>query len=185
MNCLEFLERLDAGDVASLDHDSRLHAKGCAGCRAALESATTLEAALLASFDEPAVPASPEFVDRLMARVERTPQARPLPLEIARSTVAAFASPPIAAAAAGAVVLLGVAAAFGFDPRRVTEAVIATTAPAARMTETLLAPLPATGLAHDLVVGGLLCAALPLLAVLLAGAYQLGNLIGERAPRAL
>ncbi len=185
MNCLEFQERLDTGDVASLDAAARAHAEGCAACRDTLERTVALEAALLADFREADEPASPGFVDRLMARVELAPQSRVAPSEIARATLAAFATPPIAAAAAFAAALLGVAAAYGFDPQRMATAATAAAAPAARLVDRLAAPLPATGLAHELTLAGVLCAVVPLFAVLLAGAWRLGNLIGERSPRAL
>jgi hypothetical protein len=188
MNCLHFHELLDAGEAASLlreDHEARTHAGSCEGCRRALDQAIALEAALAAAPADDLVAASPDFTDRLMARVEVMPQARLAPADLARSMAAAFATPPVATSALAAAVLIGLAASAGFDPRRISAATTAAAAPLARLVEEISRPLPAAGLAHDVAVTGMLLAGLPLLAVFLGAAWQVGNLIGERTPRTL
>ena len=185
MTCLQFLERLDAGDLASLDADARAHADGCESCARALAHAVALEAALERAFASEPVSASPEFVDRLMSRVERVPQVRLVPAEVARAAFAAFATPPIAISAFGAAALIGAAATFGFDSERMTAAATTAAAPLSRLVELLAHPLPSAGLAREMAVAGVLLGALPALALLVAAAWQLGNAIGERTPRAL
>lgn len=185
MTCLQFLERLDAGDLASLGAEARAHAAGCTGCTRALAHAVSLEAALERAFASAPAPVSPEFVDRLMSRIERVPQVRLVPAEVARAAFAAFATPSIAISALGAAALLGGAAAFGFDSARMATAATTAAAPIGRLLELLAHPLPSAGLQREMAVAGLVLGALPALALLLAAAWQLGNAIGEKAPRAL
>lgn len=186
MTCLQFLVRLDAGDPDQLDAASLAHARACADCGRALAQAIALEAELRAFLSAPVpAPVSPAFVDRLMARVELAPQPRLSPADVARATVAAFASPPIGIPALAGAVLIAVAAAFGFDPRRVAAAAAPAAVPLTNLLETLARPLPAAGLERDVAVGAVMCAALPLLVLLVGAAWQLGNVIGGRSPRTL
>jgi hypothetical protein len=188
MNCLQFHERLDAGDAAAFareNHETREHVRSCDGCRRALEQAIAIEAALAMPPAQDRVPVSPDFTAHLMARVEEMPQARIVPADIARSVLAAFATPPVAASVAAAAALLGAAAMAGFDPARISAGAVAAAAPLAGLLEALSRPLPASGLAHDAAVGGLVLAALPLFGLFLAAAWQVGTLIGGRAPRTL
>jgi len=185
MNCGRFLLLLDAGDAASLDREALAHAESCELCARALAEALALEREL-ASHLGPAAEAPPAgFADRLMARVERMPQSRLAPADVARATLAAFATPPIAASLAGAAALLGFAWANGFDAGRMTATTAAAAAPLAGLMNAVTRPLPTTGLAADLAVAGVLLAGVPVLLLLLGGAWLLGNLIGERAPRPL
>lgn len=185
MNCGQFLLHLEAGDAGSLDRDALAHAGACELCGRALAEARALERALEAHLAAGASPVPDGFTDRLMARVERMPQARLAPADVARATLAAFASPPIATSLAAAAALLGFAWASGFDAARMNAAFAAVSAPLAGVLDGLLRPLPATGLAADIAVTSLLLACMPVLALLLAAAWHLGNLIGERTPRAL
>ena len=185
MNCGRFLLLLEGGDTRSLDPAALGHAASCELCGRALAEARALERSLEAHFaDGPAfVPA--DFTDRLMARVETLPQVKVAPADIARATLSAFATPPIAASLAGAVALLGFAAAFGFDAARMSAVTAAAMAPFARALESFARPLPANGLAYDVALGGLALACLPVLAMLVAAAWLLGNAIGEKTHRAL
>lgn len=183
MNCGAFLLRLDAGDAGSLGADALAHAEGCELCGRALAQARALERALESHFAPEPAGANREFTDRLMARVECLPQIRLAPAEVARATLAAFATPPLAVALAAAVALLGCAAANGFDPARIGAAVGAALAPFARVLDALARPLPASGLSADFAAAGLAVGVLPLAALLLAAAWRLGNLIGEKTPR--
>jgi hypothetical protein len=185
MKCLEFHERLDAGDLASLDRDARAHAASCPDCALALEHAAALEAALGADLGGAPEVIGPHFTERLMGRVEMMPQVRLAPAGLARAVAAGFASPPVALAGLAGAALLALSAAGGFDPRRITAAALAAAEPLARLAEAVVRPLPATGTAHDVAVAGLLLAVLPLFALLLAGAWQLGNAIAHRPPRPL
>jgi hypothetical protein len=185
MKCLEFHERLDAGDLASLERDAREHAASCPDCARALEQAAALEAVLDAELGGAPEPVGAHFTERLMARVEVMPQARVAPADLLRAVTASFASPPIALAGLAGAALLALSAAAGFDPARISAAAVSAAAPLARLVDDLVRPFPATGAAHELAVAGVLLAGLPLLALLVAAAWQLGNLIGDRAPRAL
>ena len=185
MNCGRFLLLLEAGDAGSLDREAIAHAEACELCGRALAEARALERALETHLAAGAAPAPAGFTDRLMTRVERMPQSRLAPADVARATLAAFATPPIATSLAAAAALLGFAAANGFDPARMTAATAAAAAPFARVLGALTGPLPTTGLAGEFAMAGLVVAGLPILAVLLAAAWQLGNAIADRTPRAL
>jgi hypothetical protein len=185
MKCLEFHERHDAGDLASLERDAREHAAACPDCARALAHAAALEAALDAELGGAPAPVGAHFTERLMARVEVMPQARLAPADLARAVAISFASPPIALAGLAGAALLALSAAAGFDPVRISAATVAAAAPLARLVDDLVRPLPAAGAAHELAVAGVLLAGLPLLVLLVGAAWQLGNLIGDRAPRAL
>jgi hypothetical protein len=185
MNCGRFLLLLEAGDTGSLDATALGHAASCELCGHALAEARALERSLEAQFASGPEPVPADFADRLMARVQSMPQVRVAPAEVARATLAAFATPPIAASVAGAAALLGFAVACRFDPARMSAASGAAMAPFARLLESVVRPLPAGGLAYDVTVAGLVLAGLPVLVVLVAAAWLLGNAIGERAPRAL
>jgi hypothetical protein len=185
MNCGRFLLLLEGGDTRSLDAGALDHAAACELCGRALAEARDLEHSLEEHFavGPMAVPAN--FTDRLMARVETLPQVRLAPADIARATLSAFATPPIAASVAGAASLLGFAAAFGFDPARMSAVTATAMAPLARVLEGFGRPLPVSGVAYDVALAGLALAGLPVLAMLVAAAWLLGNAIGERSPRAL
>jgi len=185
MKCLEFHERLDAGDLASLPRDAREHAASCADCARALEHAAALEAALVAELGGALEPVGPHFAERLMARVEVMPQSRLAPADLARAVAASFASPPIALGALARTALLALSATTSFDPARISAVAVAAAAPLARFTDDLARPLPAAGPAHAIAVTGVLVAGLPLLGLLVVAAWQFGNLIGDRTPRAL
>lgn len=183
MNCDGFLLALEAGDAASLDRAALAHAESCAPCGRALAGAIALERALAARLAPEAGPVPAGFADRLMARVEHMPQARVSLADVARGALASFATPPLALSAAAAAALLGCAAAFGFDLGRLTETAGAAMAPLARVLDEVARPFAASGPAHGFALAGVVLAGLPLLAVLLAAAWQMGSLIGERAPR--
>ena len=186
MKCLEFHVRLDAGDLATLDAEARAHAAACADCARALAHAEQLEALLAAEFASAPLAAVPhEFTDRLMARVEATPQLRWDPAALARSAGSALAAPAIAVPALAGVALLAFAATQGFDAARISRAVTSASEPLARVAAELVRPLPTSGAAHEVAVAGLALAGLPLLAVAIAAAWQLGNAIADRTPRAL
>ncbi len=185
MNCGTFLLALEAGDAASLSREALAHAEGCTLCGRALAEARDLERALashLSAADE-TVPAG--FTDRLMTRVERMPQVRLAPSDVARASLAALATPPIAVSLAVGVALLGFAAANDFDPVRIGAATGGALAPLARVADTVARPLTATGLSGVIADAGLVAGLLPLAAALLAAAWWLGRLIGEKSPRAL
>ena len=186
MKCLDFHVRLDAGDLATLDAEARAHASACADCARALAHAEQLEALLVAELGPAPVAAVPhEFTDRLMALVEDAPQATLEPALLARSVAATFTAPAIAVPALAGAALLGFAATLGFDPARISATVLRTAEPLARLAGDLARPLPATGTAHDLAVAGLALSAVPLLALALAAAWQLGSVIADRTPRTL
>lgn len=188
MNCGSFLlllESLETQDTASLGPEALAHAEGCALCGRALAEARALERALTSHCAAGEEPAPAGFTDRLMARVERMPQVRLAPADVARATLAAFATPPIAASLAAAAALLGFAAANGFDPGRIGAAAGIALAPFARVLDALAHPLPATGLAREIAGAGLVVGVFPLAALLIACAWWLGTLIGEKSPRAL
>jgi hypothetical protein len=185
MNCGRFLLLLEGGDTRSLDPGALDHAAVCELCGRALAEARAVESSLEAHFAEGPAPVPADFTDRLMARVETMPQARLLPADVARATLSAFATPPIAASVAGAASLLGFAAALGFDPARMSAVTATAMAPLARALEGLARPLPAGGVAYDFALAGLALAGLPVLAMLVAAAWLLGNAIGERSPRTL
>jgi hypothetical protein len=185
MNCGRFLLLLEAGDTGSLDSAALGHAASCELCGRALAEARALERSLEAHLAGGPGPVPADFTNRLMARVETMPQVRVAPADVVRATLAAFATPPIAASVAAAAALLGFAAAYGFDPARMSAAAGNAMAPLTRAFEGVARPLPASGLAYDFAVAGVLLAGLPVLAVLVAAAWQLGTAIGERTPRAL
>lgn len=185
MNCGTFLVTLEAGDAGSLGREALEHAEACEVCGRALAEARALERALEAHLAAGADAAPAGFADRLMSRVERMPQAKFEPADVARATLAAFASPPIAASLAGAAVLLGFAAANGFDPARLGAATAAAAAPIAHLLDRVTSPLPSTGLAGGLASAGVLLAGLPLLALLVAAAWQAGAAIAGRTARTL
>lgn len=185
MTCLEFHRRLDAGDLATLGREAREHAASCPECARALAHAEALEAALESDLGGVPEAVGPHFTERLMARVEVLPQSRVAPADLARAVATSFASPPIALSAIAAAALLGVAAASGFDPARIAARAATAGAPLARIVDDLVRRLPAAGAAHDVGIASLVLAALPLLALLVTAAWQLGTLIGGRAPRAL
>lgn len=186
MKCLEFHARLDAGDLATLDADARAHAAACADCARALAHAEQLEARLFSEFGSAPLAAVPhEFTDRLMARVEETPQLRLEPAALARSAAATLAAPAVAVPALAGVALLAFAATQGFDAGRISRAVTSAAEPLARVAADVVRPLPASGAAHEVAVAGLALAGLPLLAMAIAAAWQLGNVIADRTPRAL
>jgi hypothetical protein len=184
MTCGRFITLLDAGDTATLGAEALEHAANCEFCGRALAEARALEHALerhLAA--STTVPAA--FTDRLMSRVEAMPQARLAPADVLRGMLAAFATPPIAASAIAAALLLGFAASAGFDLSVLAARAGVVTAPLTQLLEIVSRPLPTQGLAHDLAVASLVLAVLPLVALLTAAAWQVGNLIGERTPRTL
>ena len=185
MNCGRFLLLLEGGDTRSLDREALGHAASCELCGRALAEARSLERSLEAHIADGPALVPTDFTDRLMARVETLPQIRVAPADVARATLSAFATPPIAASVAGAVALLGFAAALGFDPARMSAVTATAMAPFARALDGLARPLPAGGLAYDVALAGLALAGLPVLAMLVAGAWLLGNAIGEKTPRAL
>ena len=185
MNCGRFLLLLEGGDTRSLDPEALGHAASCELCGRALAEARALERSLEAHFADGPAPVPADFTDRLMARVETLPQVRLAPADIARATLSAFATPPIAASVAGAALLLGFAAALGFDPARMSAVTAAAMAPLARSLESFARPLPAGGIAYDVALTGLALAGLPVLAMLVAAGWLLGNAIGGRSPRAL
>jgi len=185
MNCGRFLLLLEGGDVRSLGAEALGHAASCELCGRALAEARSLEHSLAEHFAESPALVPADFTDRLMARVETMPQVRLAPADVARATLSAFATPPIVASVAGAALLLGFAAAFGFDPARMSAVTAAAMAPIARALEGFAQPLPAGGLAYDVTLAGLALAGLPVLAMLVAAAWLVGNAIGERSPRAL
>ncbi len=185
MNCGTFLLTLEAGDAASLGREALDHAAACEVCGRALAEARALERALEAHLAAGADAAPAGFADRLMSRVERMPQAKLEPADVARATLGAFAAPPIAASLAAATALLGFAAANGFDPERLGAATAAAAAPVAGLLDRLASPLPTTGLAGGLAYAGILLAGLPLLALLVAAAWQAGTAISDRNARTL
>ena len=185
MNCGRFLLLLDGGDARSLDPDALAHAASCELCGRALAEARSLERSLEEHFADGPMLVPADFADRLMARVETMPQVRLAPADVARATLSAFATPPIAASVVGAAALLGIAAALRFDPARMSAITAAAMAPFARVLEMLARPLPAGGLAYDVALAGMALAGLPVLAMLVAAAWLLGNAIGERSPRTL
>lgn len=186
MKCLEFHARLDAGDLDTLDAAARAHAAACPACARALADAEQLEALLGEELGPtPVAAVTHEFTDRLMARIEGTPQARLEPATLARSVAAAFATPMIALPALAGAGLLAFAASAGFDPTRIAATATTAGAPVARLFVELVRPLPASGTAHDIAVTSLALAAVPLVALAVAALWQLGQAIGERAPRAL
>lgn len=185
MNCGTFLLTLEAGDAGSLGREALEHAAACAVCGRALAEARDLERALEAHLSAGADAAPAGFADRLMTRVERMPQVRLEPADVARATLASFASPPIAASLAAGAALLGFAAANGFDPARLGAATAAALAPVAGLLDRVTPPLPAAGLAGDAALAGLLLTALPLLALLVAAAWQAGTAISGRSARTL
>ncbi len=186
MKCLEFHARLDAGDLDTLDTAARAHAAASPACARALADAEQLEVLLAEELGPtPVAAASHEFTDRLMARVEDTPQARLELATLARSVAAAFATPPIALPALAGAGLLALAASAGFDRAHITAAAASAGAPIARLAADVVRPLPASGTAHDIAITSLALAAVPLVALAVAALWQLGQAIGERTPRAL
>jgi hypothetical protein len=70
MKCAEFDLWLDQGSPAAGQVPALAHARGCARCAAALESARALDVALA----EYSIAAPPQFTARVMERVRRTPR---------------------------------------------------------------------------------------------------------------
>jgi hypothetical protein len=73
----------------------------------------------------------------------------------------------------------------GYDPRRLADATSAATAPLAAFAADLARHLPASGPEHVAAVTALLLAAVPVLALFAAAAWQLGALIADREATAL
>ena len=78
MNCAQLLVWLDQGMPEAEGAPARAHVASCARCRAALAAARELEAA----FESAPIAAPRDFTERIMSRVARMPEGRPLPIVI-------------------------------------------------------------------------------------------------------